>query len=241
MLVAHLPNKSALRAAAPGLEDKCSNNNCCLLLWCSTGLFTLTLGCAVPWDWKHTTGWKQFIWTPIFFNDFFPLVNERSKTFLVFLQQANLLLTETSHRNAPCYETQAESFTAWYCCTANKVRRHESLCPTPETLFHDTVRNKNMEISPRVFEHQTGCSNFCLKDKTRCPHAQMWYLSKSGSQYTSCCAKTNSFIANLTPFDSFSEHLLVVCFWGFQGGFSYLFSQFPLKDKRGRTKVKGSI
>lgn len=158
-----------------------------------------------------------------------------SKQIFCWQKPATEMLPAMKHRQNPLQHD-----TAW-CCTANKVRRHESLCPTPETLFHDTVRNKNMEISPRVFEHQTGCSNFCLEDKTRCPHAQMWYLSKSGSQYTSCCAKTNSFTANLTPFDSFSEHLLLVCSWGFQGGFSYLFSQSPFKDKRGRTKVRGSI
>lgn len=117
-------------------------------------------------------------------------------------------------------------FTAQYCCTANKVTWHESLFLIFGIDFHKTVHNKNTEIKPNFFLRWTGHSNFCLKNKLGCLHAQMWYLWKSGSRYKSCCAKPDNFIASLTLFDSFSEHILLVCSWRFWGVFFFFLTYF---------------
>lgn len=51
-----------------------------------------------------------------------------------------------------------------YCCIANKVKWHKSMFPVLGIASQDTVLNKNMEIKPNIFLHQTWCCNFHLRD-----------------------------------------------------------------------------
>lgn len=196
-------------------------------------------------SWHHVRRWKQFTCLPIFIFIFFSfLVNKGSKTFLVFPQRANLLVTETQLQKCSLLSNTAGMLYGPILLYSKQGDIAWELIPDYwNWFFHDTFHNKNVEIKPNIFLHQTGCSNFCLKDKSGRLQAQMWYLWKSRPQYKSCHSKTGNFIASLMLFDVFSEHILLVCSWGFRGGFSLLtyFLSSHSKTREEEQKVKGSI
>lgn len=91
--------------------------------------------------------------------------------------------------------------------------RSQFLRLIPMTLF--TIRNK--EIKPNIFLHQTGCSNFHLRDNNA-------YMPKCGIiENLGLTVKAGVlklvFIENFTLYDSFSE----IFFYFISGGFRVFF------------------
>jgi len=101
VLVAHLLNKNFfVLPATPGLKHKRSNNNCCLLheeMLYRTFHSNTLLCSALDLAPQHSieTAYLLTHFFPFFFVLFVSLVIKISKIFLISLQQANLLVTDT--------------------------------------------------------------------------------------------------------------------------------------------------